>query len=217
MSTRTPKRAYHSERRASQAAATRRAVIAAGIELFITRGFARTTIADIARDAGVAPETVYAVFGSKRAVLAAAVDVTIAGDDEARPLAERAWVHELGSEPARSRRIELLAREGSAILQRRTPLERVLREAATGDPEINELLERGRADRHAGQRRLIILVLGGDAQVDGEQLDAMADAVFAVGSPEVYELLTGVRGWSHARFATWYADMLQMLLVAEAG
>src|SRR5262245_51446376 len=71
----TSKRRYHSPLRAAQAEATRRRVIDAALELFSTRGFDATSVNELARAAGVSPETVYSGFGSKEGVLAAVVEV----------------------------------------------------------------------------------------------------------------------------------------------
>jgi len=64
------KRAYNSSRRKEQALQTRRQIVEAARSLFIARGYAGATIEAIAQEAGVAPETVYAAFGNKRAILA---------------------------------------------------------------------------------------------------------------------------------------------------
>ena len=54
------KRRYQAPRRAEQAAATRRAILAAARDLFVSRGYATTTVADIAERAQVSVDTVYA-------------------------------------------------------------------------------------------------------------------------------------------------------------
>src|SRR3954463_5924011 len=82
------KRSYESPRRRASAADTRLAVIAAATKLFTERGWA-TSVRDIAREAGVAVETVYSVVGSKRELLKIAMDVALVGDDEPIALAER--------------------------------------------------------------------------------------------------------------------------------
>ena len=60
---------YHSERRQEQAQATREAILDAARALFIERGYARTTVADIAAAARVAVPTVYVSVGTKPAIL----------------------------------------------------------------------------------------------------------------------------------------------------
>lgn len=209
---RSARRAYHSPRRTEQASATRSAILEAARAAFIEHGYVATTITVIARRAAVSPETVYATFGSKRAVLAAVVDLAIAGDARPVPIGDRDWVRELRSEPDRRRRIGILARNGRRILERRAPLDDVVQGAAAADPEIRELLESGRADRYAGQRALLEIVAGTDGFRRGLTLDQAADVLFAMGSPEVYRLLTDVRGWTVERFEAWYATEIESLL-----
>ena len=75
-------RRYDSTRRQAQARATRLRIIEAATDLFVTHGYAATSIAAIADAADVAPQTIYAAFGTKAGLLGAAVDVAMAGDDE---------------------------------------------------------------------------------------------------------------------------------------
>lgn len=84
----TPRR-YRSPRRAMQAAQTRGAVLTAARALLAERGWAATGMRDVARSAGVSVETIYATFGSKVALLTAALDGAVVGDDEPVPLGER--------------------------------------------------------------------------------------------------------------------------------
>src|ERR1700738_890412 len=60
---------YRSERREEQAAATRQAILEAARALFVERGYARTTVAEIASSAHVAVPTVYVSVGPKPAIL----------------------------------------------------------------------------------------------------------------------------------------------------
>ena len=171
-----------------------------------------TTVQAIAAHAALSPATVYLAFASKRALLAALVDESIGGDDAPIPLLDRPWVQQLRTEPDRRRRIRLLAHNGRLILERRSPIDAVLHAAASTDPEIRALWERGRAERLAGQRALLHAVAGAGGVRQGLSMAAAADVLYAVGSPEVYRSLTGERGWSPARFERWYAETIQRLL-----
>src|SRR4051812_12289938 len=84
-------RTYRSDRRAAQAATTRRRVLAAATALFQAQGSAATPVRAVAGGAGVSVQTVEAQFGSKPRLLKACIDVAIAGDDEAVPVLERPW------------------------------------------------------------------------------------------------------------------------------
>src|SRR3954469_9619333 len=83
------KRKYDSSRRQAQARETQRQVVQGARRLFIERGYAGTTIEQIAQEAGVATETIYATFSNKRAVLARLVQVSVVGDEKDVPLLER--------------------------------------------------------------------------------------------------------------------------------
>ena len=83
------KRSYSSTKRQAQARETRRSILEAALELFVTSGYAATSIQTIAEQAGVAVQTVYAVFGTKRELLRQLIESTIAGDDEPLPISDR--------------------------------------------------------------------------------------------------------------------------------
>jgi AcrR family transcriptional regulator len=74
-------RSYHSPRRAQDAADTRRDILSAAVELFSAKGYARVTVADIAKEAKVAPQTVYSSAGSKSEILHQIFDEAIARSD----------------------------------------------------------------------------------------------------------------------------------------
>jgi AcrR family transcriptional regulator len=210
------RRAYHSPRRREQARATRHAVLEAARALFIETGYVATTIDAIAARANVAPETVYAVFGTKRSLLAELVDVSIAGGDEAPPIFEQPWVQKMRDEPDPRRRLQVLASNGRSILERRAAVDEVVRGAAAADPEIATLRERGKAERYAGQRAALRMVMGEADPPEGMSFEMAADILYALGSPETYRLLVVDRGWSSSRFEHWYGETLERLLLDPA-
>ena len=68
------------DRRERMAHQTRRDILAAARRLFAERGYAATSINDIAAEAGVAVQTIYARLRSKRGMLLALIDLI---DEEA--------------------------------------------------------------------------------------------------------------------------------------
>ena len=84
-------RVYRSDRRQAQARLTRQRVIDSATEVFLERGYAATTVREIATRAGVAVPTVELLFGTKPRLLKAAIDVLIAGDDEPVAVLDRDW------------------------------------------------------------------------------------------------------------------------------
>ena len=73
-------RSYRSTVREESARRTRQLVADAARELFLTEGYAETSVAAIARKAGVSTQTVYNVFGTKADLLKHLYDVTLVGD-----------------------------------------------------------------------------------------------------------------------------------------
>src|SRR5512139_2006780 len=138
---RKTKRPYNSTRRQAQARETRRQIIEAARRLFSEHGYAGATIEAIAREAGVAPETIFATFGSKRAILAALIDVAVGGDQQPIPLLQRPGPQTVLQEHDPVRQLQLFAADIAAILERVAPVFGIMRVAAKTEPDITELLQ----------------------------------------------------------------------------
>jgi AcrR family transcriptional regulator len=107
----------------------------------------------VAEQAEVAVQTVYYVFGTKRHLLAAVVDVSIAGDVEPVGTLQRTWVDALRVEPDPSTAVERLVEATVAIVARATPIYGVVRWPAADT--FYALLEENRRRRRHDQRQLI--------------------------------------------------------------
>lgn len=168
----------------------------------------------IAARAGVASQTVYFVFRNKVSILSAALDVTIAGQDEDVPVMDRSWAKRLPALTGANEAADLLAWEGGAIVGRTAPLFRVILRAAT-DPEVADLLteskrQRGETfDLAADALRIAGLIR------DEEHRRRFADVMYAVLSEECYLLLVEERGWSSVRWQTWVASQLHRQLTDD--
>lgn len=199
------RRAYRSTRRREQATETRTAVLEAATGLFGERGWAATGMRDVAREAGVSVETVYTGFGSKSALLMAAIDVAVVGDAIPVPLDQRSEFTALGR-GRRAERRRAAARLLTDIHRRTAGVNLALREAARSDPELDRLMRQREEGRRTNVAEGISLVLG--REVTPEQCDALW-AVLDVG---VYRMLTDLRGWTPDQYETWVADVIDRLL-----
>jgi AcrR family transcriptional regulator len=199
------RRRYDSPLRAKRAEETRAALLATATELFTTRGWAGTGMRDVARAAGVAVETLYSHYPSKRKLLDAVVDHAVVGDDEPVAVAERPEFLALGR-GRRTDRIEAAASLVAVIHERTAPMAKLVREAATTDDELAEVLratrERQRADVEAG----LELILGRRPTEDER------DGAWAILSPEVHLLLVQESGWSLDQYERWIAETLTRVL-----
>jgi AcrR family transcriptional regulator len=207
-------RRYHSPRRAEQAAQTRRAVVAAARDLFISNGYAATTVAEIAREARVAVDTVYATVGRKPALLRAVLESAISGSDGAVAPEQREYVAR--SQAATSAREKLTAYvTGLVEIQSRlSPVFLALRDAA-GDDTESAALWKEISDRRATNMRRFAADLRGTGELRDDLTDGdVADIVWSMNGTEYWVLLTGERGWSHQRFAAYLIDAWSRLLLA---
>ena len=201
--------------RAARARETRRRIIAAALRLFVADGYLPTTMNAIAREAGVAVQTLYLAFGSKASILSAALDVAIVGDDAPVPLIERPWVQELRAEADGRRGVALLCREVARLLSRVAPLHAAIR-AATGDADVARLLERDQRSRYTTLRHFVAILAakpGFNAQMGEERA---ADIVYGLLSEAVYLLFCGDRGWPVADWTTWVIATLSSQLFPES-
>jgi AcrR family transcriptional regulator len=205
-----PRRAYNSERRREAALQTRQRILDAAAVRFVEHGFGGTTIAAIAGDAATAAETVYAAFGSKAALLGEVVRRAARGGDDTEILDQEgpARVAAAGSQ---REQIELFAEDVSLRLARTGPLLRVVASAAPSEPALAALYRRIHDARLGNLRGLPAQIARNGALRLADE--AAAETVWALASPELYVLLTGTRGWTRERYASWLADSLAELLI----
>lgn len=196
-------RKYQSALRARQAERTRREILAAAVTLFAGRGWARTTLTAVAEEAGVAVDTVYAAFGSKKALLRAAMDVAIAGDAEPVPLTERDAVTRLREHPPARRLAGVLDIAAAIYTGPVRPLWAALLEAAAGDPEVAQWC----TGLEEGRRVTIAEVL--ELVYDREPDQRTTDIVWCLTSIENYTKLCVERNWPIRQWQDWLSDSIR--------
>jgi AcrR family transcriptional regulator len=212
-----PIRRYDSPRRREQAAATRREILETARRLFEEQGYAATTMAAIADEAGVALKTVYVVFETKAGLLRALWNVLLRGDDGERPIAEHAWYREVLEQADPARQLELNARNSRAGKVRLGSMFELIRSAAPIEPEIAELWERIQTEYHANQRAIVQSISRKGALKPGLPIDRAADLLWAINNPDVWQLLVVRRGWSPAAYERWAAEQACAQLLTVAG
>jgi AcrR family transcriptional regulator len=193
--------------RARRAQLTRDEILIAARRLFAERGYSRTSVRDIAREAGVSAQTVYDSIGSKRALVARlndVIDVEAGVADIARRAAESSDPHEVVITGARITR---------AILEHCGDIIRALVTGAAAEPDLAAVLDEGHRRHLAGAARTVETLdrLGALApsleQADAvESLAAVTDFRFALVLRDDY-------GWSLDRIENWIASTSQTLLL----
>lgn len=169
---------------------------------FTTAGWAATGMRDVAADAGVATETVYAHFSSKAKLFRHAMDVAVVGDEAPVALADRPEFAAL-SQGGRADRILAAATLLTAVNQRTSGIAKVLREAAPTNAMIAQMLADARA------RIRLDIAAGAEAVMGRPPTDQERDGLWAVLSVEVYLLLVEESGWSIEAYRAWVADLLE--------
>jgi AcrR family transcriptional regulator len=183
-------------------------VVAAAIDCFVDAGYPATTMAAIADRAGVAVQTVYAAFRTKRAVLAAAIDVAIAGDDEPVPVNDRPWmlpVWQASDGPATMRAYAGAVR---LIQERVALLFRALDVAAAAEPELHQLWQVTRQRRRLGAGGVVRAAAARSPLRADRPTETAIDLVWALNGHELYLNLVHGCGWSPDEYATWLGDTL---------
>jgi AcrR family transcriptional regulator len=211
------KRPYDARRRRERAqeerSATRRRVIDAARELFLSRGYVATTMADIAREAGVALQSVYTAGQSKADLLHLVTDVAVAGDDQEVMLVDRPEFVAVAAESDPVRQVQMLASLIAATLERVAPVWVAYREAAAVDSKAAANLVAAHRRRRESFGAMIRMVPEHRLRHDH---DRSAASVWAVGSVDVFLLLRTVLEWDPAQYAEWLSDTLVDQLVTPA-
>jgi len=197
------KRRYDATRRQQQARETRQAIVRAAHDLFVERGYGRTTIADIAAAAGVSSETVHVSFGGKAKLLHRVWDITVGGDDTDVLLHERPEVLRIRAESDLARRLRMQAEFSTATMQRIAPLLVALRGAAASEAAAADMLAEIDRQRLAGLSVMAAEAAGTGQLAVSEQ--ECRDLLWAFTDGGLYHRLVVERGWTTERYVEWVA------------
>ncbi|WP_179120052.1 TetR/AcrR family transcriptional regulator [Streptomyces tsukubensis] len=203
------RRPYHAPRRTKAAAETREAILGAATRLFVDRGYAKVTVAEVAREAGTAVPTVYASTGGKGAIL------TLLTEEGLRTTAATetlALVRETG-----------VAREALTAATHGTRLDneshhrlvRVMVSAAHTDGHAAEALARANHEYREGLAAVTRRLCELDALRSGLTSEVATDILwFYLGHHSWHELVVE-RGWSWDTTETWLAGQVTAALLPE--
>jgi TetR/AcrR family transcriptional regulator of autoinduction and epiphytic fitness len=206
----TVNRRYASPRRQEQARQTRRAILDAAAKLFVEPGYAATPLTAVAAEAGVAVQTVYSVFGSKRQLLSDLVDVTLAGDDERVAMADRSFVADIRALTGLRARLTRYARHLTETHARQVQVMLALAGAATADPDAAAIWRKNLDERYRGMTMLAAdLVSTGEVLISPERA---ADVLWLAQDIRNYDWLVRERGWPVERFEKWFVDGVAAVL-----
>lgn len=211
-----PKRTYRSRRREEQAESTHNAVLDAAERLFRDNGWTATTIAAIAREADVSPETVYSRFGNKRTIVHQLLARAMRGADQKTPMMQQQQRADLLRMTDGRNILDAFCDDICDLLARAAPILAVVRSAAENDADMGELY----AELHAGRRRnlgeLITALERTDALRPGLDAEMATDTLWSIVSPELWSLRMDRLRTTPAANREWIRMTLSRLLLGQA-
>ena len=199
-------RTYDSSLRTRQAADRRLALAVAARDLFVEHGYPATTMDVVAARAEVSLKTVYNAYTTKPRLLRAVWDMSLKGDLDDTPVAERTWYTSVLSEPDPRRQLAMTAENSRIVKTRIGPMLKVIRDAASMDVDLAALWELIQTDFWANQRVIVESLAERDALRPGLAVDRATDLLWMLNHPDVWLMLVGRRGWSPADWEMWFAE-----------
>ena len=194
------------------AESTQRAIVETAARLFLEKGYNATSITRIAREAGVAVQTIYNSVGAKRDLLSRVLDFAAAGAQAPTPVATFMRERAEATEDPHAIIDELVAfwAEG---LPRTAPVFRMIHEAAALDPEVAELERRRSAQRFANYGHAARILADRGALRDGLSVEEAAAVIHALAHPDEFRFLVLEQGWTVQRWADWARTALGAALL----
>ena len=172
-------------------------------------------MAEVARAARVAVPTVELHFGNKAALLKAAIDIAIAGDDDPVPVLDRPWVHRAEAATSAGGFLRVVAEVLVDAAQRSDALVLVAFDAARGDERLAPLASHLKRQRAVTAAWIVDGMTSRAPLRPGIDRARAIDTVWLLMEPAVFDRLTSDRGWAPARFGAWFVDSALRLLTAE--
>ncbi|HLO33308.1 MAG TPA: TetR/AcrR family transcriptional regulator [Anaerolineales bacterium] len=209
------KRDYDSTRRQAQASETRRRILEAARKLFTERGYAGATTEAIAAEAGVAAQTIYAIFKNKKRILISLMNVSSpTGEEDHLPMSERSNIQAVRQEHGQHHQIQMFAEIVAYNLDQVAEVSEIMADAAKSEPDIDRILQKLNHQRLEHMTSAVEDIVANGAFRKKMDLADATDTVWVLTSPEVFLLLTRERGWPKEKYAEWLADALTRVLLS---
>ncbi|MDQ2584881.1 TetR/AcrR family transcriptional regulator [Saccharothrix yanglingensis] len=202
------KRRYDSLRREEQARRTRAEIARAARDVFVSRGWAGTTVRAVAEGAGVSVPTVYAAYGDKAGLVRAVADAADLSADAA------GMVDALEASASPEGQLAAMAAYDRRLFERSGDVIALVREAGRAEPELAAAYDRGRR-RGDGTRVRVFSSWPAGTLRDGLDVATAVDVYAAVCNIDVYTVLTAERGWRPDRVERWWGGALARELLAR--
>jgi TetR/AcrR family transcriptional regulator, regulator of cefoperazone and chloramphenicol sensitivity len=209
MSAESGRRRYDSLRRTAQAQDTRAEIARAARRLFVSHGWAATTMRDVASEAGVSVPTVYAAYQNKTGLALALADAADLSADVPQLIAQ---LEATVADPARQ--LAAMAAFDRRLFERASDVIMLMREAARTEPQLAATYRSARRRADETRHQVFSSWPAGTLR-RGMDIQSAADVYAALCNIDVYTTLTTERGWSPNRIERWWTEALTRELLAE--
>jgi AcrR family transcriptional regulator len=206
-------RPYDSSRRREKARENRLAILDAARRLFLTEGYARTSIASVAKEAKVSPDLVYRHFTNKKGLVVELLSYAVTGEPDAPEVLTQERVRALLDEPDQRRQLALSAADIAERVARAQPVDDVVRSAGEVDADIAERHAELHRRRLRSLHQLVETVASRGPLRDGLDVETATATVWVLASPATRRQLVENLGWSQERYATWLHEAMENYLL----
>jgi AcrR family transcriptional regulator len=197
-----------------KAAATRRKIIEAAQEEFVSCGYQGATIASIAKRAGVATQTVYFVFHTKADLISAVIDFAVTGGEQPSGVPQATeWWEAMLSEPRADQALRIFIRGAGPLFRRASAVSEILRAASLTDDEVRKTYQRHEDLRRAGFREVIDVMVTKGKLRKGLDTESATDLFLLLVGDATYQVMTVEYGWSHERWIEWLCESVPQILL----
>ena len=196
--------------RRERSRATHWRIVEAAYRLFTDKGYASTTMAEVAEAADVAVQTVYFVFHTKSALLARTIDFAVMGQESPRPPEEQAWYRAMQEARQIDEALRYLVTGVGDIMPRVIPLNIAAR--ASDDPELMRVMAESEDWRADGYRAILDILHAKAPLRDGLDQERAVHLLLLYVGEDVYHVLVDTYRWPHEEWVDWtVATLLDQL------
>ena len=211
------KRQYRSAVREERARANRVAILTAAYRRFLDDGYAATSIAAIAEEAGVSEDLVYKLFTNKRGLLVEVLNFAVTGDVDSARVLDQEGPQQVRAEPDQSTKLAMFAADIAGRMARARPVDDVMRSASEVDGEMATKY----ASMHRTRLRNITQFVKWLAEAgplrEGLTVEQAGATAWLLCGPATHKQVTEQLGWDHPTYAAWLHATLAAVLLPPRG
>jgi AcrR family transcriptional regulator len=205
------RRRYDARGRQEKAESTRARVLQVARRAFLEQGYAQTTVAELAMESGISPETIYKAFGGKAGIVRALYERALEGrgPTPAPVRSDAASANAMDGHAIVMKWGELIAEVSPLV----SPIMLLVRSAASSDAALADLLRESDTKRHERMLSNARVLARRGFLREGVSIVRAADIMWMWTSEEVYDLFVVRRGWSPAELGAHVAAMFVAALL----